>query len=133
MNTLKGHITDLTVDGTLTLVDAAVGDVHFSAIVIDTPDTAAYLKVGNGVEVVFKETEVIIGLPNVEGISLRNRVPGTIQKLQKGDLLSRLELQTDIGTVSSIITTNAVRALELEVGSEVVAMVKTNEVMLSAR
>ena len=133
MNTLKGQIIDFTVDGALTLVRAQVGPSKFSVIVIDTPETVDYLSVGHDVEVVFKETEVVIGLPGLHGISLQNQVEGTVKSLQSGALLSKLDIETPVGTISSIVTTNAVHSLDLRVGSEVVAMVKTNEVMLSAR
>ncbi|MEM9329546.1 MAG: TOBE domain-containing protein [Bacteroidota bacterium] len=132
MNTLKGQIVNLQVDSALTLVRAEVGQSIFSAIIIDTPETVDYLKVGQSVNVVFKETEVVIGLPGINGISLQNQLSGTVQSLQKGRLLSRLEIHTDVGYISSIVTSQAVEQLKISKGSKVVAMVKTNEVMLSA-
>ena len=60
MNILKGEIEKLTISGSLTLIGINVNNIGMSAIVIDTPKTAPYLKVGNTITVVFKETEVII-------------------------------------------------------------------------
>lgn len=131
MNILKGTIEKLTVAGSLTLIGIKVNSIGLSAIVIDTPQTAPYLKVGNTITVVFKETEVIIGKGNTDEISLRNKFKGTIEILESKELLSKLIIDTTVGKISSIITTNAVKQLKLEIGTAVTAMVKTNEILIS--
>ncbi|SNR79250.1 TOBE domain-containing protein [Lutibacter flavus] len=131
MNILKGKIEKLTVSGSLTLIGIEVNNIGMSAIVIDTSEAAPYLKLGNTITVVFKETEVIIGKGNTDNISLRNKFKGIIDILECKELLSKLTINTSVGKISSIITTNAVNQLNLKVGSEVTAMIKTNEIMLS--
>jgi molybdate transport system regulatory protein len=131
MNILKGKISKLNVSGSLTLINILVNEIGVSAIVIDTPETAPYLKVANNITVIFKETEVIIGVGNTDGISMRNKFFGAISKIESKELLSKLTIKTAVGNVCSIITTNAVTQLGLKVGLEVTAMVKTNEIMLS--
>ena len=131
MNILKGTIEKLTISGSLTLIGIKVNTIDMSAIVIDTPKTALYLKIGNTITVVFKETEVIIGKGNTDEISLRNKFKGTIEILESKELLSKLTINTNVGKISSIITTNAVKQLKLELGTAVTAMVKTNEILIS--
>lgn len=131
MNSLKGIIKQIDVNGNLSLVSLEVGECNFKSIVIETPETAEYLYVGNAVDVLFKETEVIIGKGDNIQISLRNRMKATITSLDKGKLLARLTMQTNAGEVISIITSNAVEQLGLALNSEVWAMVKTNEIMLA--
>ena len=131
MNILKGTIEKLTISGSLTLIGIKVGTIDMSAIVIDTPKTALYLKIGNTITVVFTETEVIIGKGNTDEISLRNKFKGTIEILESKELLSKLTINTNVGKISSIITTNAVKQLKLELGTTVTAMVKTNEILIS--
>jgi molybdate transport system regulatory protein len=131
MNALKGNIEKLTVSGSLTLINMLVQNIPISAIVIDTPETAPYLKIGNVINVVFKETEVIIGKGNTDGISMRNKFEGVIEKVESKELLSKLTMTTSVGIISSIITTNAVKQLELKEGVAVTAMVKTNEILIS--
>ena len=131
MNILKGTIEKLTISGSLTLIGIKVDAIDMSAIVIDTPKTAPYLKIGNTITVVFKETEVIIGKGNTDEISLRNKFKGTIEILESKELLSKLTINTNVGKISSIITTNAVKQLKLELGTAVTAMVKTNEILIS--
>ncbi len=131
MNILKGTIKNITLDQQLTLVDIKVGDYDMVAIVIDTPEHAPYLKVGVSIRVIFKETEVILAQVGTTPISLQNKIPGTILSLEENKLLSKIELQTPLGKICSIITTRSLKALQLNPGQSVVAMVKTNEVMLS--
>lgn len=131
MNILKGTINHLKVSGSLTLLGIRVGEIPVSAIVIDTPETASYLFVGNKITVVFKETEVIIGKGNTDMISMRNKFKGMISSVESNELLSKISIDTKVGKISSIITTNAVNQLGLKKDIEVTAMVKTNEIMLS--
>ncbi len=131
MNVLNGNIEKLSVSGSLTLINIKVKNIPVSAIVIDTPNSAKYLKIGNKVIVVFKETEVIIGKGNVDKISMRNKFKGTIKKLESKELLSKLTIETTVGKITSIITTNAVKQLNLKPETEVTAMIKTNEIMIS--
>lgn len=130
MNELNGHIKEIKYSKSISLVKVEVEEVLFSAIVIDTPDTAHYLKIGHPVKVVFKETEVVIALEKNLPISLQNRMVGKIKALDKDELLCRLVIETRLGLITSIITANAVKQLNLSLGQEICAMVKTNEIML---
>ena len=130
LNVLPGIIQDFKVHGNLTLVKVNVTNIIITSIVIETPETAGYLKVGAPIKVMFKETEVIIGKISKD-ISLQNRIPVKVVKIKTGQLLSQLDLQFGKLAVSSIITSNAVKQLQLAVGAEVIAMIKTNEIMLS--
>jgi molybdopterin-binding protein len=130
LNILPGTIRDLHVHGNLTLVKVAVSDITITSIVIETPDTATYLKVGAPVKVMFKETEVIIGKSGVD-ISLQNQIPVKLVAIEQGQLLCQLSMQYQEYTLCSIITSNAVNQLQLRPGVEVIAMIKTNEIMLS--
>ena len=131
MNNLKGNIVSITVQEKMSLVKVKSGQVLFTVIVIDTPESASYLKEGNTVNLIFKETEVIIGKGTAFAISLQNRIVGKLKFIRSGALLSKLVVDTELGEIASIITSNAVNDLGLLVGDEVTIMVKTSEIMLS--
>ena len=131
MNSLTGEIEQLNISGNLTLVGIKVGECHFKSIVVETPETVDYLRVGNKVNVLFKETEVIIGIGEDMKISLRNKMISTISSIEKGKLLAKLVMETNAGEIISIITSNAVENLNLKEGTKVMAMVKTNEILLA--
>lgn len=131
MNTLIGEIVEITEHNSLTLVRAEVNSIALTAVVLDTPSTADYLKIGNKVNIIFKETEVIIATGAALKISLQNRFKGPVKSIEFGELLSKVVVASAAGEITSIITTNATKQLELESGTEVTALVKTNEMMLS--
>ncbi len=132
MNKFRGHISAVESDGGLSLVSVIVPvDLEVRCIVIDTPDSAPYLVVGREMEVLFKETEVVIGLDETRGISLSNQIPCKVESLETGVLLSSLDLRCPSGRIRSIISTRSAGELGLKPGTAVRAMIKLNEIMLS--
>lgn len=131
MNILQGTIVSVEVSGELSLVKADCMGTVISAIVIDTAETAPYLKKNQPIQVIFKETEVVLGRGTDHQISLQNRLIGEVKDIQKGTLLSKVVISAAVAEITSIITTSAVTQLKLETGTTVCAMIKTNEVMLS--
>jgi len=130
MNRLPGIILSIESNEHLSLVDVKAGQVTYTAMLMETPAIAPYLKVGNEVEILFKETEVSLA-KNLSGeISLRNIVRGTVKVIRSGDILCEVVLNCDGQMLTSIITQRAVRRLELKEGDVVDAMVKANEVSL---
>lgn len=132
MNEFKGEIIDIEVSGSLSLVTVSISDYFvLKSIVIETPETADYLSLSKQITVIFKETEVILCTDNNVAISLQNRIDGTIKHIEKGALLSKVEITTKAGELVSIISTNAVNQLRLKHGDDIIAMIKLNEIMLS--
>jgi molybdopterin-binding protein len=130
MNILKGTIEKVEVSGNLILVQTRVGDLIFKSIEIETPESATYLEVGKSIQIMFKETEVIIAKGEVSPISLQNRIRGIVKSVDSGSLISKLTIQTTVGDIQSIITSNSVQRLQAFPGEEVTALIKTNEIML---
>ena len=131
MNIVNGKIVSVESNGELSLVRLSSGGLKFTSIVIDTPETASYLQPDNSVQIIFKENEVILSNGADCSISLQNKMQGEIIKIDSDKLLSKIVMSTPVGNITSIITTNAVKQLDLYPGKNIVAMVKTNEIMLS--
>jgi molybdate transport system regulatory protein len=130
MNKLPGIITKIQQSGAILLVDMEVEQQMFSALLIESVQQPEWLAIGNSVDVVFKETEVSLA-KNLSGqISMRNRMKCTVVAIERGDLLSKVKLNFRNYPVTSAITTRAVDSLKLEIGEEVEALVKANEVSL---
>jgi molybdopterin-binding protein len=62
------------------------------------------------------------------GTSIRNRLPGKIEKIVSDKVVSELVIQTAAGTITSIITTGSVKRMNLEEGDTVFAIIKATEV-----
>jgi molybdate transport system regulatory protein len=130
MNRLLGTISAIEADDHLALVDATVGPDTFTAMLMETPQQAPYLKVGNTVAVLFKETEVALAKNFSGQISLRNILRGSVRQIRRGDILCEVVLDYQGQSVTSIITTRAVKRLDLQEGDSVSALIKANEVSL---
>ena len=131
MNIFRGVIALIKVSGNITLITINVHDISFKTMVIETPATASWLRTGGEINVIFKETEVVIGKGLKHLVSLQNKVPGEIVGMQKGELMCKITVDTAIGNIVAIISLDAVMQLDLQVGETVSAMIKTNEIMIS--
>jgi molybdate transport system regulatory protein len=138
MNVLPGTIAGIATEDGISLVKVRLENLLFTSIVLDTPADSPYLVTGHPVTLLFKETEVIIGKALPLPISVRNRIECKIKQIRMGKLLSELTLGfTGMETgqeyeIGSIITREACEQLELRESDLVIALIKTNEVSLSA-
>ena len=130
MNKLPGKISKVQQSGAILLVDVDVDGHGFSALLIESATHPEWLQAGNTIDLVFKETEVTLA-KNLSGIiSMRNRMKCTVQRIERGELLSKISLKFQEYRITSAITTRAVDSLQLVLGDEVEALVKANEVSL---
>ena len=67
----------------------------------------------------------------IKAINVRNQFKGVIKEILLGEVVSEIDVQTASGIVTSVITICLVRDLELKVGSEVIAFVKSTEVSIA--
>lgn len=63
-------------------------------------------------------------------LSTRNRLPGTIVEIVKGEAAAKVSLQVGDNHVVALITAESVEELGLEVGQQVTALVKATDVMI---
>ena len=65
-------------------------------------------------------------------LSIRNQLPGKVESVQPGAVMSIVKIRLDGGqSVTSSITKEAVEELGLAPGSRVTVLVKSTEVMLA--
>ena len=63
-------------------------------------------------------------------LSTRNRLPGRITEVVKGEAAARVTIQVGDNNVVALITRESADELGLEPGKEVTALVKATDVML---
>lgn len=68
---------------------------------------------------------------SIQAINVRNQFRGKIKEIIEGDIVSEIDIETPAGIVTSVITTRSVRDLQLQPGTEVVALVKATEVSIA--
>lgn len=127
MNRLPGNILAVETQGSIALVDVAVGERRFTATLVGMGEEVAAWQPGLSVTLLFKETEVSLAKNLSGAISMRNRMPVRITGIAQGKLLSSVLLELDGHRLESVITTRSVHALALQPGDVVEALVKANE------
>ena len=152
MNQIPGRVAAIEAYGSVAIMDVAAGHLQLTATLLGNPQQLAGWVIGQAVVLLFKETEVALA-KNLSGeISLRNRLPGYVEVIEMGKVLTRVKLLLAMadGTcpclqegvnpadaesvyVSSVITTRSAKKLQLKVGDLVEALVKSNEMSVLSR
>lgn len=68
---------------------------------------------------------------SIQAINSRNQFKGTIKEIVPGPVVSEVDVETPAGIVTSVITSRSISDLQLKVGTEVLALVKSTEVSLA--
>jgi molybdopterin-binding protein len=67
----------------------------------------------------------------IHAINVRNQFRGRIKEIVVGSVVSEVDIETALGVVTSVITTRSINELGLQVGTEVLALVKSTEVSIA--
>ena len=69
---------------------------------------------------------------SISAINMRNQFRGKVKEIIEGPVVSEIDVITPSGLiVTSVITTRSVRDLNLVVGKDVIALVKSTEVSIA--
>jgi len=77
------------------------------------------------------ESRVLKRLMTVAALNNRNQLRGQVTQILVGKVLSEVRVLTPAGLVSATVSTRALREQPLEIGAEVIAAFKSNEVLLA--
>ncbi|WP_131745664.1 TOBE domain-containing protein [Frankia sp. Cppng1_Ct_nod] len=133
-NRLAGTVTEITsgaVMGTV-MIDVGGGQRITAAVTMDAVKDLG-ISVGSAVDILIKSTEVSLATGTVAGLSIRNRLPGTVSSLETGNAMTVAHIVLEGGgEITAAITRAAATDLGLAPGSTVTALIKSTEVALSA-
>lgn len=68
----------------------------------------------------------------IKAINARNQFHGTVKQINRGDVVSEVEVDIEHGIITSIVSTRSVDDLALRPGSHVIALFKSTEVALAS-
>ena len=132
MNSLQGKITDINTQENLSVVTLKISNnIYLKTIIVDTCKTAPHLQKNANIEILFKETEVIINTNTNHKTSIENTIQGCVKSIQKGALLSKVMISTEIKDINAIVNTEALAKLHLKEELKVAILIKMNEIMIS--
>ena len=68
---------------------------------------------------------------SIQDVNVRNQFHGVIREIITGPVVSEVDVETPFGIVTSTITTRSISELDLKVGTEVIALVKSTQVAIA--
>lgn len=132
-NQIPGTVTAVTAGEVMATVKVrlAGGQEITAAITLEAVKELG-LADGTSVHTLIKSTEVSLATGAVEGLSIRNRLPGTVTDVATGGAMASVKVSVEGGELTAAITKDAVTDLGLAPGTSVTALVKSTEVSLAA-
>ncbi|MEU9025998.1 TOBE domain-containing protein [Streptomyces sp. NPDC048383] len=130
-NQIAGTVTAVTTGEAMATVKVRLdgGQDITAAITADAVKDLG-LATGSAVKALVKATEVALATGPVEGLSIRNRIAGTVVDVVTGPAMASVKVDVNGGGLTAAITADAVEALGLAAGTSVVALIKATEVSL---
>ncbi|MFB7634581.1 molybdopterin-binding protein [Streptomyces sp. NPDC056149] len=131
-NQLPGTVLGIASGEVLSTVSVrlAGGQEITAAITVEAVNDLG-ITAGSPVRVLMKSTEVALATGTVDGLSIRNRIPGTVVAVATGGAMAGVKVAVAGGELTAAITKDAAAELGLAAGSEVTALVKSTEVALA--
>ncbi|MEU6985663.1 TOBE domain-containing protein [Streptomyces sp. NPDC046324] len=131
-NQLPGTVTSVTTGEAMATVKVRLdGGQNVTAAI--TADAVEDLRLGEGaaVRILVKSTEVALATGPVDGLSIRNQIPGTVSEVSTGAAMASVKVAVEGGILTAAITKDAVADIGLAAGSSVVALIKSTEISLA--
>jgi len=131
-NQLPGTVTAITPGEAMATVKVRLdGGQEITAAITREAVNDLGLTEGSAVRALVKSTEIALSTSPVEGLSIRNQIPGTVTALTSGQAMTSVKVSVEGGELTAAITTDAATDIGLTTGSTVVAVIKSTEVSLA--
>ncbi|MEV8421013.1 TOBE domain-containing protein [Streptomyces niveus] len=131
-NQLPGTVTTVTPGDVMATVRVHLsgGQDVTAAITAETVQELGIVE-GAAVRVLAKATEISLATGPVDGLSIRNRLAGTLMEIVLGPSLANVRVAVDDAELTAVITREAVEELGLTPGTGVTALIKSTEISLA--
>ncbi|MFF5969183.1 molybdopterin-binding protein [Streptomyces collinus] len=131
-NQLPGTVTTVTPGEAMATVRVRLtGGQYLTAAITREAAEELRLTPGATVRALMKSTEVSLATAPIEGLSIRNQLPGTVTDIAAGDAMASVRVTVEGGELTAAITRDAADDLALSPGVPVVALIKATEVSLA--
>ncbi len=130
MNKLSGNIKNIETSDNISLIDIEVHDSIFCSIVINTDGTDDYLKVGNNINLLFKETEVDILPYRNKKLEKKNKLVTKIDSFKLGKILTELNMNYYGNKLTALILSRHMKKYNFQIGDKIILLIRTQEILL---
>lgn len=128
---LPGTIVNITLGQIHAHVNILWKEIPLSVIITRASCDDLRLSVGDTVYVLIKGTDVMIAKSFSGVLSARNRAKGVVKQIIRGDVLSKVFVESQGDILHAFITNNSLKEMDIREGDEVMAIVKSTELIVS--
>lgn len=129
MNKIQAKIINIKKESNAALVK--LQDKHdniFSVLMLDFDNND--INIGLVCDIIFKESEVMVAHTQSVNLSARNKFEGKVQNIEEDSIFARISFDFYGTNINSLITKEARKDLNINVGDTFIWFVKSNELML---
>lgn len=130
MNRLNGQISSVVTVGTVSRVGIEAGGATLSAVVLETPDTAPWLRMGGTIVCLFKETEVGLARALTTPVTFGNRLEAIVESVEAGELFARVRLRYPGGEFAALVGAEEAGTMDIREGETLTALIHPGEITL---
>lgn len=130
-NRLCGTIVDVTQGQIHAHVQILWKEIPLSVIITRASSEDMRLSVGDTISVLIKGTDIMLAKSFSGMLSARNRAKGVVRQIIQGDVLSKVFVESQGDMLHAIITNTSLKDMDIHNGDEVMAIVKSTELILS--
>ncbi len=128
LNKLRSKIVNFQQSKYFSVIELSTEIGNFSCVVAETPQTVSYLKVGESINMVFNNFDILI-LKDKDN-NLINAFESEIVEIEKGNLLSKIYLKANENTFISFLLTKQLEILDLKVRDKVFCHLKPTNIFI---
>lgn len=130
-NQLKGIIKNIQEGSVNSIVTVDLGNNNIISATISMDSVKKLdLAINKEAYAIVKATEVMVATNDVIGLSARNKFKGTISSIKEGAVNAIVIIDLGTSLISSTISIDSIKELNLEVGKEAFAVIKATSVMI---
>ncbi|MDB2152026.1 TOBE domain-containing protein [Clostridium butyricum] len=129
-NQFKGTIKSIKEGSVNSIVTITLGNADISATISMDAVKELELEIGKEAYAIVKATEVMVACEKLAGLSARNQLEGTIESINEGAVNAIVKIACGDYKISSTVSIDAVKELELSTGKTVYAIIKATSVMV---
>ena len=104
--------------------------IPLSVVITKASCEDMHLSEGDSITVLIKGTDVMLAKSFSGMISARNRVSGIVKQIIRGDVVSKVFVESQEEMLHAIITNTSLEEMDIKEGNEITAIVKSTELIL---
>lgn len=130
-NQLSGVITKIDKGAVNAQISIKLKSGNFLlSVITNSAVDSLGLSQGNEVTAIFKSSSVLLGRGEMQ-ISAENRLPGMVESIHTGSINSEVVIAVgEFDKIVAVITKESIASLQIETGTEVYTVIKSNDIMI---